>query len=83
MNATQNCYCFRNYQCRSLEIVDSCLREGQQTSLLHDHYKYFFTLQDKEELLRALILYGVKFIEMYAPNVSSRGGGRREAAGGA
>ncbi len=72
MNATQNRYCFRNYQCRSLEIVDSCLREGQQTSLLHDHYKYFFTLQDKEELLRALILYGVKFIEMYAPNVSSR-----------
>jgi homocitrate synthase len=64
--------CYHKYHCRQLEIVDSCLREGQQTSLLHDHYKYYFTIQDKEEILRALILYGVKFVEMYAPNVSSR-----------
>ncbi len=72
MNAIPNPNSFRRYHPRPLEIIDSCLREGQQTSLLHDHYKYYFTLQDKEELLRALILYGVKFIEMYAPNVSSR-----------
>ncbi len=63
---------FHHYQSRPLEIVDSSLREGQQTSLLHDHYKYFFTLQDKQELLRSLILYGVKFVELFAPNVSSR-----------
>jgi len=31
---------FRHYQARPLEIVDSSLREGQQTSLLHDHNKY-------------------------------------------
>ncbi len=72
MNAAPNAYCFKNYHPRPLEIIDSCLREGQQTSLLHDHYKYYFTIQDKEEILRALILYGVSFIEMYAPNVSSR-----------
>src|SRR5262245_24167402 len=61
---------FRQYRPRELEIVDSTLREGQQTSLLHDHYKYFFTQADKVELLRALIVYGVKFVELFAPVVS-------------
>ena len=37
---------FAQYQPRPLEIIDSTLREGQQTSLLHDHYKYFFTRAD-------------------------------------
>jgi homocitrate synthase len=63
---------FRQYQPRPLEIMDTTLREGQQTSLLHDHHKYFFTPSDKVELLRALILYGVKFVETFAPNVSAQ-----------
>lgn len=58
------------YQPRPLEIIDSTLRDGQQTSLLHDHHKYFFTRADKEEILRALIIYGVKFVELFAPVVS-------------
>lgn len=61
---------FRLYRARPLEIIDTTLREGQQTSLLHDYGKYFFTIEDKQDLLRALILYGVKFIELFAPNVS-------------
>jgi len=61
---------FSQYRPRPLEIIDSTLREGQQTSLLHDHYKYFFTRADKEEILRALIIYGVKFVELFAPVVS-------------
>lgn len=61
---------FHQYTPRHLEIVDSTLREGQQTSLLHDHYKYYFTQPDKAEILRALILYGVKFVELFAPVVS-------------
>ena len=61
---------YAEYQPRPLEIIDSTLREGQQTSLLHDHHKYFFTRADKEELLRALIIYGVKFVELFAPMVS-------------
>jgi len=61
---------FRLYCPRPLEVIDTTLREGQQTSLLHDHHKYFFTQNDKVELLRALILYGVKFVETFAPNVS-------------
>jgi len=54
---------FLQYRPRPLEIIASTLREGQQTSLLHDHYKYFFTRADKEEILRALIICGVKFVE--------------------
>ncbi|RPI30946.1 MAG: pyruvate carboxyltransferase [Chloroflexota bacterium] len=58
------------YSPRPLEVIDTTLREGQQTSLLHDHYKYFFTQVDKEEILRALIIYGVKFVELFSPVVS-------------
>jgi homocitrate synthase len=67
---SQPAFTFRDYQSRPLEIIDTTLRDGQQTSLLHDHYKYFFTLTDKEEILRALIIYGVKFVELFAPVVS-------------
>ena len=63
---------FHQYQPRALEIIDTTLRDGQQTSLLHDHHKYFFTRADKEEITRALIIYGVKFIELFAPLVSSQ-----------
>jgi len=61
---------FSQYQPRPLEIIDTTLREGQHTSLLHDHYKYFFNRADKEEILRALIIFGVKFVEFFAPVVS-------------
>ena len=61
---------FRNYRPRALEIIDTTLRDGQQTSLLHDHHKYFFTRADKKEIVRALIIYGVKFIELFSPVVS-------------
>lgn len=65
-----NPFQFKNYQPRPLEIIDTTLREGSQTSLLHDHYKYFFNQRDKMEIVRALIVYGVKFIELFAPIVS-------------
>jgi homocitrate synthase len=61
---------FSQYTPRALEIIDTTLRDGQQTSLLHDHHKYFFTRADKEEIMRALIIYGVKFVELFAPLVS-------------
>jgi len=63
---------FKHYQPRPLEIIDTTLREGSQTSLLHDHYKYFFTQNDKIEIARDLITFGVKFLELFAPNVSPR-----------
>jgi homocitrate synthase len=63
---------FSRYTPRQLEIVDTTLREGSQTSLLHDHHKYFFSQADKMEIVRALIVYGVKFVELFAPIVSSQ-----------
>ncbi len=63
---------FSKYAERQLEIIDTTLREGSQTSLLHDHYKYFFSQADKMEIVRALIIYGIKFIELFAPIVSPR-----------
>jgi homocitrate synthase len=63
---------FKHYQPRPLEIIDTTLREGSQSSLLHDHHKYFFNQNDKMEIARALIVYGVKFIELFAPIVSPR-----------
>jgi len=63
---------FSRYTPRDLEIIDTTLREGSQTSLLHDHYKYFFNQTDKTEIVQALIIYGVKFIELFAPIVSPR-----------
>lgn len=63
---------FSSYAPRALEIVDTTLRDGAQTSLLHDHHKYFFSRADKMEVVRALIIYGAKFVELFAPIVSSR-----------
>jgi homocitrate synthase len=63
---------FSRYTPRALEIMDTTLREGSQTSLLHDHYKYFFNQMDKVEIVRALIIYGIKFVELFAPVVSPR-----------
>ncbi len=70
MSTTQ--FLFQTYQPRPLELIDTTLREGSQSSLLHDHYKYFFDQADKVEITRALIIYGVKFMELFAPIVSPR-----------
>ncbi len=67
---SQPAFQFKNYQPRQLEIIDTTLREGSQSSLLHDHYKYFFNQTDKTEIARALIIYGVKFLELFSPVVS-------------
>lgn len=60
----------KGYPPRSLEIVDTTLREGAQTSLFQDHYRYYFTQTDKAEIVQALIKYGVKFIELFSPVIS-------------
>ena len=67
---SEKAFRFSQYTPRELELIDTTLREGAQSSLLHDHYKYFFSQADKVEIVRALIIYGVKFIELFAPIVS-------------
>jgi len=70
---------FAPYEPRALEIIDTTLREGAQSSLLHDYGKYFFAQADKIDLVRALITYGVKYIELFAPTVSPQEGEDFEA----
>jgi len=69
---TRNEYCLADYTPRGLEIVDTTLREGAQTSLMHDHATYAFRTADKVEIARALIHYGVKYIELFSPIVHPR-----------
>ena len=62
----------KTYVPRPLELVDTTLREGQQSPLLHDYRKFYFSRQDKLDILRALMLYGVKFVEVFSPVVGPR-----------
>lgn len=53
-----------------IEIIDTTLRDGQQSPLMFDTKKYYFTFEDKKKIVKSLILLGVKNIEFFAPNVS-------------
>ncbi|MDQ5981698.1 MAG: homocitrate synthase, partial [Patescibacteria group bacterium] len=55
-----------------IEIIDTTLRDGQQSPLLSDAKKYFFTLDDKLQILESLILLGVKYFELFSPIVSKK-----------
>jgi len=50
-------------------IIDTTLREGQQSPLLFDSRKYRFDLEDKKNLVNALIRLGVSHIEFFSPRV--------------
>ncbi|OGK20675.1 pyruvate carboxyltransferase [Candidatus Roizmanbacteria bacterium RIFCSPHIGHO2_02_FULL_37_13b] len=52
-------------------IIDTTLRDGQQSPLLFDSYKYSFSLSDKQKLLFGLLNLGVKYIEFFSPVVSN------------
>ncbi len=55
-----------------MEIVDTTFREGQQSPLLFDTYKYAFTFTEKKKLFEALVKLGVKRFEFFSPIVSKR-----------
>ncbi len=52
-------------------IVDTTFREGQQSPLLFDTYKYRFNLEDKKNLIKALIKLGIRRFEFFSPIVST------------
>ncbi len=54
------------------DIVDTTFREGQQSPLLFDVYKYYFSLEDKKRLFNALARLGVRRFEFFSPIVSKR-----------
>ncbi|PIZ66147.1 pyruvate carboxyltransferase [Candidatus Roizmanbacteria bacterium CG_4_9_14_0_2_um_filter_39_13] len=51
-------------------IIDTTLRDGQQSPLLFDTYTYRFSLDDKLTLVKGLLESGVRMFEFFAPVVS-------------
>ncbi|WP_027882993.1 LeuA family protein [Meiothermus rufus] len=54
---------------RIVEIIDTTLRDGQQSPLLFDTGKYRFSLEEKKQLLAGLLELGVTHIELFSPVV--------------
>lgn len=51
-------------------VIDTTFRDGQQSPLMFDSYKYRLTLEDKKNLIFGLIKLGVRNFEFFSPNVS-------------
>jgi homocitrate synthase len=54
------------------DVIDTTFREGQQSPLLFDQYKYCYSLSDKKKLFTALVKLGVRRFELFSPIVSLR-----------
>lgn len=52
------------------DIIDTTFRDGQQSPLLFDTYKYRFQLEEKKLLIKGLIELGVSYFEFFSPIVS-------------
>jgi homocitrate synthase len=53
-----------------IELIDTTLRDGQQSPLMFDSNKYRFNIEDKKNIVHALIDIGVRYFEFFSPNVS-------------
>jgi homocitrate synthase len=53
-----------------IELIDTTLRDGQQSPLLFDSRKYVFSLEEKIQIIRNLIQLGVRYFELFSPIVS-------------
>lgn len=51
-------------------IIDTTFRDGQQSPLLFDVYKYKFSLEEKKLMLKGLIKLGIRHFEFFSPVVS-------------
>jgi len=51
-------------------VIDTTFRDGQQSPLMFDSYKYRFSIEDKKSLVFGLIKLGVRNFEFFAPNVN-------------
>jgi len=51
-------------------FIDTSMRDGQASPLLFDTHKYFFTLEEKKQLVNALLKLGVYQLEFFSPVVS-------------
>ncbi len=51
-------------------IIDTTFRDGQESPVLFDTYKYRFNVNDKKQLLAGLIKLGIRYFEFFSPVVS-------------
>lgn len=54
---------------KRIELIDTTLRDGQQSPLLFDSSKYKFSLEEKKLIIKGLIKLGTRYIEMFSPVV--------------
>jgi homocitrate synthase len=52
------------------DFIDTTLREGQQSPLLFDTFKYHFDLKEKKQIIKSLIELGISHFEFFSPMVS-------------
>lgn len=57
----------KEYQPRRFEVIDTSLREGLQSPILHDAGKYTLDENERMKLALALMKYGVRFVEVFSP----------------
>jgi homocitrate synthase len=55
-------------------VIDTTIRDGQQSPLLFDTYTYRFDTENKLNLVKGLSELGVKKIEFFSPVVSESEG---------
>lgn len=51
-------------------IIDTTLRDGQQSPLMFDSKKYRFSVEEKKKLVAGLVNLGITHIEFFSPVVS-------------
>lgn len=51
-------------------VIDTTLRDGQQSPLLFDSGTFRFSREDKEQIFRSLVEIGVRYFEFFSPAVS-------------
>jgi len=60
-----------NQNLRFKGVIDTTFRDGQQSPLMFDSYKYRLSLEDKKDLIYGLIKLGVRDFEFFSPIVSA------------
>jgi homocitrate synthase len=54
------------------DFIDTTLREGAQSPLLFDTKKYFFSLEEKKQIIKGLIELGISYFEFFCPIVNQK-----------
>jgi homocitrate synthase len=51
-------------------LIDTTFRDGQQSPLMFDSFKYRFNINEKKKIFEALVKLGIRHFEFFSPAVS-------------